>query len=153
MGIGVVYIVPDDSVTQRCAPLPGDRFSLRPDEPGRSSPPAFTVPLTGLNDRGRAIRIAHPPGRTAVLGGSTRVKVAGFAFSRPNLSVPRGSTVSWRFADPQIHNVTLASGPRGFSSPNLNDGRSFRAKLTVPGRYRLFCALHPVAMTESIVVR
>jgi plastocyanin len=153
MGIGVVYIAPDDSVTQRCAPLPGDRFSLRSDEPGRASPPPFTVPLTGLDRRGQAIRIAHPPGRTAVLGGSTRVNVSGFAFSRPNLSVPRGSTVSWRFADPQIHNVTLASGPRGFSSPNLNNGRSFKTKLTVPGRYRLFCALHPVAMSESIVVR
>jgi plastocyanin len=153
MGIEVVYMVPDDSVTQRCAPLPDDRFQVRSDQPGRSSPPRFTVPLTGLNAKGRAIRIAHPPGATTVGGGSTNVNVSNFSFSRPNLVVPRGATVSWRFRDTVLHNITLASGPRGFASPNLNDGRSFKAKLTVPGHYRLFCALHPVAMTESIIVR
>jgi plastocyanin len=154
MGITMIYIAPDSSVTQPCAPLPDDRFSLSTDQPGRSSPPPFTVPLTGLNADGKAIRIQHPPGATTTTdGGRTDVEVANFAFSRPNLQVRRGSTVRWRFDDRLLHNITLASGPRGFSSPNLNGGRSFAAKLTKPGRYQLFCALHPVAMTESIVVK
>jgi plastocyanin len=154
MGIEMIYIAPDSSVDQGCGPLPGDRFQLQSDQPGRTSPPRFTVPLTGLNARGRAIRITHPPGPTKVVdGGSADVNVADFRFSRPNLLVRRGTTVRWRFEDGPLHNVTLASGPRGFSSPNLNGGRSFKAKLTKPGRYQLFCALHPVAMTESIVVK
>lgn len=154
MGIMVVYIAPDASSTQKCAPLPDDRFSLKTDQPGRAAPPQFTVPLTGLNEKGRAIKIEKPPGPTKVMDGSrTSVDVANFSFSRPNLSVRRGATVKWTFDDDVLHNITLASGPRGFASPNLNAGRSFKAKLTVPGRYQLFCALHPVAMTESITVR
>jgi plastocyanin len=154
MGISVIYMAPDASATQKCAPLPDDRFALKTDLPGRSAPPQFTVPLTGLNDRGRAIRIDKPPGPVHVAKSTaTNVDVSNFSFSRPNLSVPRGSTVRWTFDDKAIHNITLASGPRGFASPNLSDGRSFKTKLRVPGRYQLFCALHPVAMTESITVR
>ena len=76
-----------------------------------------------------------------------------FAFSHPNLSVARGATVRWSFEDAELHDVTLASGPRGFSSPHHNNGVTFARTLNVPGTYRLFCSLHPVAMTERIVVR
>jgi plastocyanin len=128
-------------------PLPAPLGPTRP-----HVAPRFTMPLTGLDGAGNAVRIQRPPGAMKVVNGSARVRVGDFSFSQPNLSVPRGSTVSWRFRDPELHSVTLASGPRGFSSPNLNGGRSFKAKLTVPGRYRLFCALHPVAMTEVVDV-
>ena len=52
-----------------------------------------------------------------------------------------------------LHNVTLADGPRGFSSEHLSDGRTCRKRLTVPGRYKLFCGLHPVSMTQTVRVR
>jgi plastocyanin len=154
MGIEVLYMAPDKTPNQPCSPLPDDRFQLQSDQPGRSAPPRFTVPLTGLNARGNAIRIEKPPGTTKVVDNrATNVAISNFTISKPNLSIPRGSTVRWTFGDGALHNITLASGPKGFSSPNLNDGRAFKEKFTTPGRYQLFCALHPVAMTESIVVR
>jgi plastocyanin len=154
MGIEVLYMAPDNTANQPCSPLPDDRFQLRTDQPGRTSPPPFTVPLTGLNANGKAIRIDKPPGAVKTTDArATSVDVANFAISQPNLSVPRGSTVRWTFDGSVLHNITLASGPRGFASPNLNGGRSFKEKFTQPGRYQLFCALHPVAMTESITVR
>jgi hypothetical protein len=64
-----------------------------------------------------------------------------------------GGTVTWRFDGPTLHNITLANGPRGFSSKNLSDGRIYRKKLTVPGTYQLFCGLHPVDMTATIKVK
>ena len=60
--------------------------------------------------------------------------------------------LNWRFGGDELHNVTVASGPRGFSSAHLDPGRSYRKKLTTPGTYKLFCGLHPVAMTQTVKV-
>ncbi len=154
MGINVIYFAPDPSVTAPCGPLPGDLRELESDAPGRTAAPRVTVPLTGLDGRGRARTIDRPPG-VAVRKGARGASVAvrDLSFSQPNLSVPRGATVRWRFMGPSLHDVTLASGPRGFSSSHLDGGRAYRSKLTTPGTYRLFCSLHPVAMTQRIVVR
>ena len=62
----------------------------------------------------------------------------------------RGAPIQWRFS---LHDVTPAWGPRGFSSPHLDRGRTYRSKPSTPGTYRLLRSLHPVAMTQSIVVR
>jgi plastocyanin len=61
--------------------------------------------------------------------------------------------VTWRFDGSIDHDVTLANGPYGFSSDNLSGGKTFSITLTRPGTYKLFCALHPVQMTQVIRVR
>jgi plastocyanin len=86
-----------------------------------------------------------------VASGST-IKVGDNYFKLPNVRVPSGAQLTWRFDTKLLHNVTLADGPRGFSSVNLNAGRSFSQSFSVPGTYRLFCALHPVQMTETVTV-
>jgi plastocyanin len=153
MGISVAFVAPAAPDQMACAPLPGDlRFEDGP--PGRSSPPRVTVPLTGLDARGNARTIQAPPGRVRrVRAAVASVRVADFAFSRRNLSVRRGATVRWRFPDTELHDVTLANGPRGFSSPHLGTNGRFSHRFDQPGTYRLFCSLHPVLMTERIVVR
>jgi plastocyanin len=153
MGISIVYVSPDDTVTDPCGPLPGDvQYTGRP--PGRTRAPRFTVPLTGIDERsGRAVTILAPPGRRVALKSGATVRIHGYSFSKRNISLRRGSRLRWRFDDDgAIHNVTLASGPTGFGSENLNAG-TFTQRFDKPGTYRVFCALHPVAMTESIVVR
>jgi plastocyanin len=80
------------------------------------------------------------------------VDVADFAFRPANVALRRGGTLRWRFFDSELHNVTLANGPRGFSSDNLDGGREFAQRFTTPGTYRLFCTLHPVAMTATVKV-
>ena len=76
-----------------------------------------------------------------------------FRFSLRNLSVPLGARLRWRFHDRTPHNVTVASGPFGFASQNHARGRSTGQRLTRSGRYRLFCSLHPVQMTQTVLVR
>jgi plastocyanin len=154
MGIMIAFVAPPAPGAEAppCAPL----GKVVPDvEPaGRKSPPKVTVPLTGLDRRGRAREISAPPGRLVrTKKNKTRVRVKDYAFSRPNLSVPRGATVKWTFDSKELHDVTLASGPRGFSSPHHYKGAVYSKKLTKPGTYRLFCSLHPVAMSERIIVR
>jgi plastocyanin len=51
-----------------------------------------------------------------------------------------------------LHDVTLVSGPVGFSSPWTLAG-SFSHRFTRRGVYKLFCSLHPAQMSQIIVVR
>jgi plastocyanin len=151
MGIFLVYMAPDPSVTAACGPRPDDLEEL-PKPKGRKAPPPFTVPIVGLRN-GKAVNIDAPPGRRRALGRRGTITVGDLFFRRPNVAVRAGSKLTWRFEGDMLHNVTLANGPRGFSSPNLSDGRTYSRRLSVPGTYQLFCGLHPVDMTATIEVR
>jgi hypothetical protein len=142
MGIFGVYFSPDPTVAKGCEPLPSDIETRAATEPGRADPPRFPVPLA-----------RHPRGRWRLLrsGATVRVDDAGYARERVRLTV--GARLKWRFSGSGLHNVTLASGPRGFASPNLDQDRTFRHRFSVPGTYKLFCTLHPVQMVQIIRVR
>src|SRR5690606_5719972 len=101
---------------------------------------------------GRARVIAKPPGRRVRVRSGARIKVGDRFFSKPNVTLPRGGLLRWRFASSELHNVTVANGPRGFASLNLDGNRSFAKRLRKPGTYKLFCALHPVSMTQTVKV-
>ena len=49
--------------------------------------------------------------------------------------------------------MSLTLRPKGIGSPNLDGWRTYRQKFTRPGTYRFFCALHPVQMSERVIVR
>jgi plastocyanin len=152
MGISLMYLAPPDPARPgNCAPLPGDVTTYKTDQPGRTVTPRFRVPIIGIRN-GRAVEIRKAPGSTTVMRRGGTIDVRDFFFKKPNIVIPQGSTLKWRFDSPTLHNVTLANGPEGFSSPHLSDRRIYRKKLTRPGTYQLFCGLHPVQMTETIKV-
>jgi plastocyanin len=156
MGISLVYLAPQ-SVPAGCSPPPTDVLNIQPAVlrhiPYRKRTPKFIVPLTGLDSNGRAHTIKRPPGKTVKVKSGSTISVKDFFFGKPNVAVTRGSTINWSFGPSTLHNVTLANGPRGFSSPNLSAGRGFQFRFKKPGTYRIFCALHPVEMTETVTVR
>ncbi len=153
MGIMVLYMADDPAARTPagCAP-PGDLREHRTTEPGRTVAPRFTVPLVGIGRGGRAREIAKPPGRRVRVRSGARIEVGDRFFSKPNVTLPAGGLLRWRFASSELHNVTVANGPRGFSSLNLDGNRAFAKRLKTPGTYKLFCALHPVSMTQTVRV-
>jgi plastocyanin len=153
MGIMMVYLAPDDSAEQGCAPLPDDAHVYRTSERGRTKPPRFKVPIVGIGVDGVARDISRPPGRRVTLRSGDTIGVHDFYFGKPNVSIRQGGLLRWEFSGADLHNVTLANGPRGFSSKHLNGGRIFRHRFRKPGIYRLQCGLHPVSMTETVRVR
>jgi plastocyanin len=140
-------------VSHDCGPLPADLKNEAIGVPGRDVAPVVKVPLTGLGPDGRARTIDGPAGPTKVLKGSTKVLVHNFSFSVPKLSIPLGAKITWRFPDTTSHDVTLANGPLGFSSLFSRAGRTYTQRFSRPGKYRLFCSLHPVVMHEVVDVR
>jgi plastocyanin len=159
MGIMIVAFAPDPSVTGACGPLPSDFHEYQTtDLRGRSKTPRTSIPLNylppdELGDGRRARRVKRPPGLTEVRPHGGTVDVGDLYFSPANMQVRRGSTVRWRFVGGLLHNVTLAQGPKGFSSFDLDRARTYSQKLTEPGTYRLFCGLHPTTMLETVTVK
>jgi plastocyanin len=151
MGILVAYLAPDPSVTQNCGQIPPWEI-LKTDQPGRSGPIRFKIPLTGLDAAGQAQTINAPPGPIRKAGVNPVIPVGDRFFGAPNLRVKQGSWLTWQFSGSELHNVTLANGPLGIGSDNLDDNRTFTQKLKRPGTYRFFCALHPVQMQERVIV-
>jgi plastocyanin len=158
MGISMIYVAHRD--VAKCGKPPGDIQHIQPAElygtPYRKHTPTFTVPLTGLDKNGNAHEIEQPAGARVPKPDGATISVGSHFFGPPNVAVQRGSVLNWKFNSTGyegLHNVTLASGPRGFSSPNLNDGRAFKFRFKAPGKYKLFCALHPVQMQQTVLVK
>ncbi len=151
MGILIAYLAPDPSVTQNCGPVPNWEI-LSTNQPGRSGPIPFTIPLTGLDANGQATTIDAPPGQLQNASSGTVVPVGDRFFGDPNLRVRQGSTLTWQFGGQELHNLTLANGPLGIGTDNLDGNRTYTQKFDRPGTYRFFCALHPTQMQERIVV-
>jgi plastocyanin len=153
MAVLHVYMARDRHASHACDPLPSDLTNENISVPGRDTAPVITVPLTGIGPNGRARTIEGPPGPVKVLNGSTSVRVHNYSFSRPKVSIPLGASITWRFPDTTAHDVTLANGPFGFASLFSRAGRTYTQKFVRPGRYKLFCSLHPVVMHEVVDVR
>ena len=160
MGIFVVYIAeerpdpPGAGSPQECGGPPGDiAYVPGTGEAGRSGPVRFTVPLTGIDAAGNAIKIKGPPGAFKRLGRRGRVEVGDRFFSKPNVVVRRGGRLRYDFNGAELHNLTLANGPLGIGSPNLDKARTFTQRFRRAGIYRFFCGLHPVQMTQRVIVK
>jgi plastocyanin len=158
MGISMIYVAHRD--VARCGAPPGDVRHVQPAElaglPYRKRTPTFTVPLTRLGADGKAHEIEQPPSARRTLKGGSTIAVFTNDFGPRNALVTRNTTLRWKFNSTGydgLHNVTLASGPRGFASKNLNDGRTYRYTFRAPGKYKIFCALHPVQMQQTVVVK
>lgn len=137
-----------------CAPLPGDLRNTLPGVPHRKEPPKIRVPLTGLDENGRARRIERPPGPTLAYDRSAQVSIEDSSFSVRNLSIPLGASVKWLFRDRgKLHDVTVADGPFGFGAPWDRRRRQFEQRFSKSGTYKLFCTLHPIDMTQTVQVR
>ena len=74
-------------------------------------------------------------------------------FRPAHISVATGARVTWRFQDATPHNVLFANGPSLIGTPTLSGGAAHTSRFRVPGRYELFCYLHPVTMHEVVDVR
>jgi plastocyanin len=82
---------------------------------------------------------------TQASGASRSIRVGDNYFVRssgvPTVTVTKGSTVTWRFAGNNLHNVVVRSGPAKFRSGAKSSG-TYKKKLTRAGTYRIYCSIH-----------
>jgi hypothetical protein len=141
MGFWVLAVVRDDSV-RPCSPLPHDITQIG--KPKRYD----KTPNYGL----KVPQLSKPAGPFQDFTGSPlSVDDQFFAPDRVNASV--GQRLTWRFDGSEPHSVSVANGPRGFSSRYLGrTSGTYSFTPTVPGTYRLTCLIHPTTMGQTLVV-
>jgi plastocyanin len=86
----------------------------------------------------------------ATAGGGSTVEIDDFMFMPATLTVPVGTTVTWKFDDSTQHIVT--ADDNSFVSPALAGGQTFTHTFTTAGTVAYHCSIHPF-MTGTIVVK
>jgi plastocyanin len=86
------------------------------------------------------------------------VKVDDDFFLPTKVTIHEGSSVKWVWGpDIDVHNVTLASGPKGvtkqqFTSVSGSTALVFKRKFAVPGTYKFICTIHAM-MKMTVTVK
>jgi len=142
MGFWVLHLVRDDSV-HPCGRIPNDvREINKPRRYDRTPNYGLVVP-----------QLSKPKGVFQPFTGSP-LAVGDLFFGPDRVSTTAGQPVTWRFTGSLPHSVTVANGPRGFSSVYLGRRRgTYTFRPTVPGVYRMTCLIHPTTMGQTLVVR
>jgi plastocyanin len=141
MGFWATWFVPDESV-KRCGRMPKDIVDInRPRRFDRTPNHDLVVP-----------QLAKPRGVFAALG-DTPLEIGDDFFRPGKVRAKVGQTVTWNFGGGRPHSVTVANGPRGFSSIYWGRTRgSYTVTPTVRGTYRLVCLVHPTTMAQTLKV-
>ncbi|HEX4157067.1 MAG TPA: cupredoxin family copper-binding protein [Rhizomicrobium sp.] len=95
------------------------------------------------------ITTAAAGGPPAFAEAANVVVMKNFDFSPMALTVPAGTTVTWKNLDGEPHTVTSLTGL--FRSGGLDQNDTFAFKFTKPGVYQYLCTIHPRMMATITV--
>ena len=79
------------------------------------------------------------------------VKIVDMAFSPQNITVKRGTKVTWTNNDTVAHDVTETDSKDGPKSGTLNTGESYSFTFDTVGTFKYHCSIHP-SMTGTVTV-
>ena len=88
-------------------------------------------------------------GGAAPAAGAGAVTIKDFAFDPGDLTVARGTTVTWKNDDSATHRIK--SGDGSFDSKDLKNGDSFDHTFDTAGSFDYICGIHP-SMKGKITV-
>jgi len=74
---------------------------------------------------------------------TSSVTIQNFAFSPANITVKKGTTVTWTNKDSTPHTVVETDGQDGPVSDNLANGKSYSFTYNNVGTYKYHCSIHP----------
>src|SRR5690242_767784 len=80
-------------------------------------------------------------GTAQALAGDQLVTIGNFAFSPQQVTIPVGTTVTFRNDDDMIHSIVAEDG--SFRSKGLDTGDTFEFTFSKPGDFAYVCGLHP----------
>jgi len=87
---------------------------------------------------------------TPAAGNITEISMVNFSFSPKEVTIKKGTTVTWTNQDSAVHTVT--SDMPLFDSGDLAKGKSFSYTFSTAGTFAYHCTPHHASMTGTIVV-
>jgi len=79
------------------------------------------------------------------------VSIENFAFSPPDITVKKGTTVTWTNNDSSVHTVTEVDSQTGPKSENLNNDDKYTFTFDTAGIFHYKCSIHP-SMLGTVTV-
>jgi len=142
MGFWATFFIPDDSV-KPCGRMPNDIVEInRPKRFDRTPNHELVVP-----------QLTKPAGAFQAFDGS-ELQIGDDFFRPGRVTAKVGEPVTWRFGGTRPHSVTVANGPRGFSSIYWGRTRgTYSVTPEVKGTYKLVCLVHPTTMSQTLTVK
>lgn len=125
------------------------------DEQVSPPPTSLAVPTTAASASTSTTAPDAPVGSAAASAAGTaaadaiEIEISGFAFSPAELTIARGTTVTWVNRDGTDHSIVSEDG--SVLSPAMGDGDTFSFTFTAAGVYPYICGFHP-EMAGTIVV-
>jgi len=107
-----------------------------------SDNPAMNMPNTSSQTQKSA---------NATAQAADKVVVADFAFSPSDITIKKGTTVTWTNQDSTAHTVTETDGKDGPKSSDLGRGQSYSFTYGAVGTFKYHCSIHP-DMTGTVTV-
>jgi len=74
---------------------------------------------------------------------TNQVSISDFAFSPANITVKKGTTVTWTNHDSVAHTVVETDGKTGPQSSSLANGKSYSFTFNTTGTFKYNCSIHP----------
>lgn len=74
---------------------------------------------------------------------SNHVLIKDFKFDSNDMTIKKGTTITWTNEDLAPHTVTENDGKSGPDSKNLNKGDSYSYTFNTTGSYNYHCSIHP----------
>jgi plastocyanin len=93
--------------------------------------------------------------RTAPARAVDRVQIKDFLYAPAAVTVPAGTTITFTNSDSAPHTATSGRSPRPdsvFDTGTLTKGERKAIRLTRPGTFAYYCAIHPF-MKGTVTVR
>jgi plastocyanin len=87
---------------------------------------------------------------SAPAGGGSTVEIMNFMFMPGSLTVPVGTTVTWKFDDSTDH--TVSADDNSFASSPMANGQTFTHAFSTAGTVAYHCSIHPF-MKATIIVK
>jgi plastocyanin len=104
-----------------------------------------TGPMSNMPSNSNANNGSQAPTAT------DKVTVQNFAFSPANITITKGTTVTWTNNDSVAHTIVETDGKSGPNSSSVNPGSSFTFTYSQAGTYQYHCSIHP-QMTGTVTV-
>jgi len=113
-----------------------------------------TVAASGSDSGGGgappATATASASSGSAPAGGGSTVEIMNFMFMPGSLTVPVGTTVTWKFDDSTDH--TVSADDNSFASSPMANGQTFTHTFSTAGTVAYHCSIHPF-MKGTIIVK
>ena len=74
---------------------------------------------------------------------TNKVTIANMAFGPADITVKKGTSVTWTNQDSIAHTVTENDGKNGPSAPPLNQGQGYSFTFSETGTFHYHCSIHP----------